>query len=466
MVSGRPRLRPLALVAMLLAAANATADYKQSFRKGIEAIDLQDWAGAARHMREAAAEQPREGERVRIVAVRFEIYLPHYYLGLALYHTGDCAGALRAWETSEEQGRIMSAPDEYAILKGLRDECRRRTSAAEPVTPGKPPAPSPPFPTEELRRAQAGLARAAEAEAAVTNLRRDPDVAAVWLDRPALGSRADAAIGKIATASGWVKAASGQGDAAQLTRATALTTEAIGELEAVRQEVEARRDELQRVQARPIPTTRPQAPLAPPLGPAVPAPGAGMPAAEDARRTALRREVGTLTAEARSALGEARARPASAELDGVRRDLEQALVEADRTNPMSPPADLERVRDRIARSMPRLRQIIARSSGAPGHPAPPAELRAAVEAFLGSNYLRTVDILAKQEFAEARASAVALLLRGAARYALYLESGKSDDTLLRAADADVRACRRVVPALTPDAAFFSPAYSEFFRRAR
>ena len=54
---------PTALpVAVVLLASTAAADYKESYKKGIEAVGRRDWPEVARLMKEAAAAQPAEGE--------------------------------------------------------------------------------------------------------------------------------------------------------------------------------------------------------------------------------------------------------------------------------------------------------------------------------------------------------------------------------------------------------------------
>ena len=68
-------------------------------------------------------------------------------------------------------------------------------------------------------------------------------------------------------------------------------------------------------------------------------------------------------------------------------------------------------------------------------------------------------------FSERRAKITAALLLGAARYSLYVQGGGKDDRLRRQALDDARACRRLSPALTPDAGFFSPGFREFYRTA-
>ena len=54
--------RRLAIVLLALGAASAArADYKDSYRKGIEALDRKRWDDVVKHMREAIADARREG---------------------------------------------------------------------------------------------------------------------------------------------------------------------------------------------------------------------------------------------------------------------------------------------------------------------------------------------------------------------------------------------------------------------
>ena len=68
--------------------------------------------------------------------------------------------------------------------------------------------------------------------------------------------------------------------------------------------------------------------------------------------------------------------------------------------------------------------------------------------------------------AEPRAAAVAALLRGAARYALYLEGGGREAAVLDAARGDIRTCRRLDGTVAPDTAFFSPTFVALFQETR
>jgi tetratricopeptide (TPR) repeat protein len=110
---------------ILLVAAAALGDYRESYGKGIRAIDNSDWSGAIEALRAAAAEKSKEGERVLVYGMRFKPYLPHYYLGLAYFNTGNCQAALRAWAESERQGAVRETA-EYRTLGALREQCRER----------------------------------------------------------------------------------------------------------------------------------------------------------------------------------------------------------------------------------------------------------------------------------------------------------------------------------------------------
>lgn len=109
---------------LLGAAGPAAADYKDSFQRGFEALGRKRYAEAAGYLRQALRERPSEGgEPIQISGSFFSPYLPHYYLGVALFHSGDCAGAIREWHESERQGAVAGTSEE-GTLKALEAQCR------------------------------------------------------------------------------------------------------------------------------------------------------------------------------------------------------------------------------------------------------------------------------------------------------------------------------------------------------
>ncbi len=287
------RVRVALVLAAALATAPAWADYRDSFRKGVEALDRRDWAAAASLMRQARQEHPEEGERIRIVGMRFEVYLPAYYLGLALFQSGDCAGALEALDASAAQGAV-GRTGEMARIESMRNECRPKVLAVAPTptrvaVPTRPAGP-PPGLVEAQRRSEEELRNATDAANAVTALRRNPELAPVWRNTPELSSRADQAALGLAAARGRYEAGRTKGDLTEVEAAGTQASAAQRELAAIRAEVEARRAEVLATKpaivaerATPVPTPAPTRP-----GAATPAPTAAAASAPAEVRAAAR----------------------------------------------------------------------------------------------------------------------------------------------------------------------------------
>jgi len=91
------------LMCLILCPALASAQ-DEAFKRGIQARGDKKWAEAERQMRSAIQSNGQESNRkvrLNIVASVFGAgsieYLPHYFLGEALYNQKDCAGAVAAW---------------------------------------------------------------------------------------------------------------------------------------------------------------------------------------------------------------------------------------------------------------------------------------------------------------------------------------------------------------------------------
>jgi hypothetical protein len=184
----RRRTTVMAIGALLvLPVASARADYKDTYRRGMEAIDHGNWPEAARRMSDALAEQPREGEQVKLYGMRFEPYLPHYYLGLARFNAGDCAGALSAWSTSESQGAVKGTGQYKTLLKN-RQTCEGKVAKAPPP-PKPPPGPDPAAVSQAVQAAEAEVTRAEEVDRALAGLASTPELSRGWSTRRGPRSR-------------------------------------------------------------------------------------------------------------------------------------------------------------------------------------------------------------------------------------------------------------------------------------
>lgn len=195
---------------------------------------------------------------------------------------------------------------------------------------------------------------------------------------------------------------------------------------------------------------------------------------DEAARAALRAEVRAIARDVRELLE--RPYPSTEGVLERRAALVQALRAVRQLDDATPLERLRELRDRLVTAERALRDQLALgpppavlgSKPAPGAGTkasatpPPAELREAVSAFFSGDYAGTVALLATPNFGEAQATKVAYLLRGAALFYLWVESGERDQALLERAKADVRACRSVDPTFQVDRVAFSPRFAELF----
>lgn len=112
------------------------------FRDGIEAADGGDWRRVVTEMGRAIALEPSPGGRVKIYGMRFEAYVPHYWLGMAQEELGDCSAAIESFDmvlgSSELEDLLTS--DQREGLEERAAGCRERLAAIETRAPDHNPA--------------------------------------------------------------------------------------------------------------------------------------------------------------------------------------------------------------------------------------------------------------------------------------------------------------------------------------
>ncbi|MEM9552917.1 MAG: hypothetical protein AAGC60_01560 [Acidobacteriota bacterium] len=136
----RDRFARVAVVACLAVCvasvpAEAKPDYLRRYQAGLKAIEREDWARASDLMQKAVMERPNEAGKLS-QWFYWDPYLPNFYYGLAQYHLGRCAQAMRSFNASEEQGVLLAEDELYATMIRLRDECQARGAKAATAGPG------------------------------------------------------------------------------------------------------------------------------------------------------------------------------------------------------------------------------------------------------------------------------------------------------------------------------------------
>ena len=406
------------MVFFALGAAVASADYRASFERGIKAIDNKDWVGAIGAMKESIAEKSSEGERILIYGMRFKLYLPHYSLGLAYFNTGNCDAAMKAWAESEKQGAVRETV-EYRTLQSLRERCRGQGAREAEATQPPKPAPGPDL-RQAVAEAEAEIKKSESAATAVARLRAEPESARLWQSEPSLRERENKANRDLASARTLLAEARAAGDSAKIGQARDAAERTRQEFEALSKLAAERRDRLDR----------------------------------EAR-------------DRQAKEADSRARQAALE--------KQKEKEAkDRQAALDLQAKEKLAKDKAAEQRPAVKptampQIAAKQAPPIPTPAaerrPPAALLEAAAAYFEGDYARAAAALQGAEFQDPRASAQARLIRGAARFGVFVTGGEKDEGLKQQAIEDVRECLRLDPKIAVSTRDFSPRFVEFFKKS-
>jgi hypothetical protein len=467
---------------LLLAPVVARADYKKSFAQGMAAKDKGDWQGVMANMNQAIAERSSEGGIFRIGMFPYEYY-PHYWLGVAYYRLGNFPAAGEQLAESERQGAIKANAALYAQLRELKQSVGARggpeppkEAKKEPPKPDeKKPGPDPSAIEHAAERARNQIERAEQVQKSVVEQRDSPDYAPLWQHDPSLQALVSDASQKLAgvrarlqkaTEAGDVAEIDGSGEAALVVRNDLANL--IGTLpvrkQRFEQELNARNQERETAERAALDKKKKDEEELARI------------AAEEARAAQekiaqekaeferqqllqqLQRRIDTASTIL-SMLSRATGDPGAAR---ARNDINALISKANALGPNAPAEDLRSLAARLAAAMSAANEQLARVAEASG--GPPPVLVDAAASFFSGDYQRTVSVLEKATFSDARATAHALLLRAAARYALFAVGGNQDANLRSLAAADVRGCRHRDPKLVPQGRAFSPGFAEFFRQ--
>ena len=373
------------------------AEFVEFYKSGLAAIESQHWTSAAEMMQRAIEQQPNSRTKIK-KALYFRRYLPHFYLGKALYETDDCPGALTAWQESEAQGVVQRFPEYQQILEG-RLACDQMVNMEGAL--------------------DAALRAVENAETSATQARRRlsglPDTLATAQALSNRLSQAEASLGRARR-----RLASVDIVLSEVEEAATLAAVARGEFDLIRQEA----DELRASQV-------------------------------VVRREELTAQIQSQVVEARQALRSSEyLQPYPTMVAWSRAAVEQALehVRAPSDGALSD-GELQVVQSELARAVADLRRLVS---------PPPAELEDAAAAYLTRNYTGVLAILGDHEFSSTRAASHSHLLQAAALFALYYSTGASDEELLEQARGEVLACRGADRDQLSPADIFSPSFVVFF----
>ncbi len=424
----------LLLVALVVStvAPSAYGDFLDSYKRGLEKMEGQEWSQAAQWMRKAIEDRSEESPRLP-ARFYFQPYIPHYHLGIAYYQLNDCRKAIGSWVESERQGVIVKR-DEFAVIAQRRRICDRRMKLHG----------------QALGAAEQQLNQATAAFRELAALTNAPDLAALW-------SSGDPSVAERQRMAERLLSESGQRIDTARQRA-----EAVDRLESGGRQADAARTVfetiLQEVEAFRVSRTK-------------------------RLRSEGQKLQKTITAAKRllaQGLGPASSSPLARRRQGELRGRLEKAQEAQGASSDLTEDQLKKLESQLSRTVNGLRQAKA---------TPPTPLLEAADAWFQADANRVIEILTDAQLRGRKTKAHAHLLLAAAHFSLSrtgeiitVQEGEPEEDEVRdddpntdgdhlpldhltAARNHVAACQEADSRLEPIQAAFSPAFRTFFAEA-
>ena len=439
------RIQPFLFVAMLAFAHASWASYKEDYLEGLEALGKSNWAEAERLLSRAAQEEPKPQARMRLYGMRFQTYLPHFYLGKAQYEVGNCEAARMSFSRSLEFG-VVNKLAELRELRKLDGECESQAAQSRDMEQRL---------AEQLQRQikdQSDRAtRILASASAKVQSARSTSGADVWRDQwQSGGDLATTATNietRVQSLRERVNAAREAKDPDQLAgmeqQLTAVENQAVAFEQSVQRQLRLLRQEREeRAQERVA--QRDQT------------------ARQEAERAAQAKAAAnaSITENVEKATALVSNWPAGMTL-GTERQALQALVAEAYAAGNATLSELQRLDRRLAAAVnTTTAQVEAWRKELASRP--PEALVFATNEYFQGNYERALELIGKMQAENDKARFYQSLFAAAARFQLWtIAQGSTGDPLYRLASNDLRSARRLVDDLELDARVFSPKFIAF-----
>jgi len=426
------RVQAITLFFGLVFMLTAHADFKREYGSGVRDYTKGDYADAIESLQKAIDEEPKAQEQVRIYGMRYEPYMPYFYLGQAKFKNGDCAGALAAWKESIAQG-IIKQQEQFSELQTSMSQCESQKVDVSRIA----------------KSAQDTIGSLEDDIARFAKLENEKLLSGEWASRwqPQLDKARDTAQSlknELATAVDNADEAAiksiqsrAQGAASALTDAQGLAVARIDSIkqnqaaDAKKQLNDARQSLVQALNASKAIEFK----------------------QGSEQMASLQQQLTTLQQQGNNAVDNSTTTAANY------RELAQNISNLSRRYALA---------EQDWQAEQRQAQLAAENAAAAKEAAqrriPPNGLKEVAEAYFAGNYESAVGLSNPDSFKEDRAKVQALLFRAAANYNLYVLSGEKNAQARQKAEDDIRAIKRLNKNFAPYIAAFSPKFLELFRQ--
>jgi len=144
----------LVLFMLLWSAAVASAEWYKDYEAALDFVKKGRWADAIPRFQTAIQQKNQEGLNIKFYGMKFDDYLPHYYLGKAYFSQNKYEEALDQFQISLSQGEIQRNRNYFQNLTELQTLAKAEINKHPTQVPEEKPKPVTPEPkpaTQELK---------------------------------------------------------------------------------------------------------------------------------------------------------------------------------------------------------------------------------------------------------------------------------------------------------------------------
>jgi hypothetical protein len=422
----------ITLVLGWVIAVSVHADFKRDYGSGVRDYTKGDYGDAITALQKAIDQESKAQEKVRIYGMRYEPYMPYFFLGQAKFKNGDCAGALAAYKESLAQA-VVQNQDKYPELQANMASC---DSVKVDVTRIAQSA------QDAIDKLQDDINLFAKLEteqllSSEWNSRWQPELTRARTTSQTLPARLQTAIDETDEAGIQAIQTKAQGATSAINDARSLAVARVSSIrENQAQDANKQLGEAREALVRAIST------------------GKSIDIKQgSAQMGTLQQQLETLLAQGESTIDSGSADPRQF------RELAQNISNLGRRyNLAEQDWQAEQRQKQLAA------ENAAEAKAAEQRRIPPNALKQVAEAYFAGNYQSAVELSNPNSLREDRAKVQAFLFRAAASHKLFILSGEKNTQARQRSEDDIRAIKRLDKSFKPYIAAFSPSFLELFRQ--
>jgi hypothetical protein len=405
------------LVLLLAFTTPAEAEFKRNYALAKKSYEDGDYSQAVRQFQDAIKDNPESAERVKLYGMRYDSYIPYYFLGEAYFKLNDCSAAMTAWNQAIKEGVVQSQA-EFSSMQANMANCKVEVIDVSSIA-------------AQAKTEIDGLDSAVNSFASLeSSTQLKSEWSSKWKPEVTQGKQlAQTLRQRLAIAT-----QDSDADAIEL-----IINEAKRGVSAMNGSERLAKEQIKAIKAQGAEAQRL--------------------ALEDARE-ALRSNI--LLAKAAE-----KYQDGNSQMKSLLADLEQQVTIGEGLGATASATNIKEQTQIISNVLRRYNLSIQdwqAQKQSIADRTPPPDLKRLAEAYFAGDYESVAKSADPESFNKNRAKIQALLFRAAANYKLYVRTGEQESGTLRQIENDIRAIKKLDRKFTPYIAAFSPRFLEFFKQ--